>query len=243
MEDINMKNYLGLGGLVLLMSMSMIACGSRSEGGESNTEGEVTSVVSETSEEKIDYGRVYFRTMYIYADQYGNNFDDILIRPLFTKPEVCQNEVFEYEVSNEDICYVENGRVYATGINGNTKITAKSQHLKGQFYVYSSSSYANGGAFGTAKSLANTASKATNQGTTLFVGDSFWEFWRNKTGIDRSFAQAFSGYDVANVGISGTQAREWRSLRGKLIDPYKPANLVLNIGINDVDVVRKAQPV
>ena len=98
-----------------------------------------------------------------------------------------------------------------------------------------SDKYNNGGAFGTAKSLANTASHATNQGTTLFVGDSFFEFWRNKVNITEKFSDAFAGFDVANVGISGTQAREWRSLRKKLIDPYKPTNIVLNLGNNDIN--------
>lgn len=226
------------------MSMSMFACNSPANQEESKgSGGDESSITSDSSsggdssssKDTTDYGRVYFKTMYIYCDDYGNNFDEVLIRPTFTKPEVCANEVFEYEIANEDICYIEDNYVYATGIAGSTKVTAKSQHLKGTFNVYSSNKYANSGAFSTAKSLANTAAKATNQGTTLFIGDSFFEFWRNKTGIDEKFSDAFAGYDVANVGISGTQAREWRSLRKKLIDPYQPENVVINIGINDVD--------
>ena len=239
MEVINMKSFRFLGGLVLLMSLSMVGCNNAVAPQESQKSEESTLPTSESSsseKDDTDYGRVYFKSIYVYADQYGNNFDEVLIRPLFTHPEVCQNEVFEYTIADEDVCYIEDNYVYATGIkSGSTKVTAKSQHLKGTFIVYASDQYNNGGAFGTAKSLANTASHATNQGTTLFVGDSFWEFWRNKTGVDERFSDAFAGYDVANVGISGTQAREWRSLRKKLIDPYQPSNVVLNIGINDVD--------
>lgn len=238
-----MKKLMFVGGLMLLMSMSMIGCNSSPKKDEQKPDEPVTPTDDpkddegdkKEEEDKTDYGKVFFKTIYIYADAYGNNFDEVPIRPIFTIPEACKNEVFEYTVSDDSICYIENDCVYATGINGSTKVTAKSQHLKGTFLVYSSDKYNNGQAFGTAKSLANTASKATNQGTTLFVGDSFWEFWRNKTGINENFATAFSGYNVANVGISGTQAREWRSLRKKLIDPYEPTNIVLTIGINDVD--------
>ena len=198
-------------------------------------EGEKQEEGQKEEEDKTDYGKVTFKTIYLYADQYGNSFDEVPIVPYFTKPEVCQNEVFEYEIKNDEICYIENNFVYALGTTGTTKVTARSKHLSGTFIVNVADHYNNSNAFSVAKSLANTASHTSKQGTTLFVGDSFFEFWRNKTGIDENFATAFSGYDVANVGISGTQAREWRSLRKKLIDPYQPKNLVLNIGINDID--------
>ena len=225
------------------MSMSLFACGGGNNGKDPvdpSDPGSQDPVDPGTDPggdpgEKIDYGRVYFKSVYIYADQYGNNFDEVLIEPLFTIPEACKNEVFEYDIADESICYIEDNYVYATGMTGSTKVTAKSQHLKGTFIVYASDKYNNSYAFTTAKSLASKAEKATNQGTTLFVGDSFFEFWRNKTGIDENFATAFAGFDVANVGISGTQAREWKSVVKKLIVPYAPTNIVLNIGINDVD--------
>ena len=229
-----MKKVVGLGGLILLMSMSLTGCGTRNQQSSNNSSSGDTTSPSSSEKDTTDYGKVFFKPIYIYCDSY-NSFDEVPIKPTFTHPEVCQNEVFEYEINDESVCYIENNFVYATGVNGNTRVTAKSQHLKGTFYVYSNKQYNNSGAFSTAKSLANTAARATNQGTTLFVGDSFFEFWRNKTGIDENFATAFNGFDVANVGISGTQAREWRSMRKKLIDPYEPANVVLNIGINDVD--------
>lgn len=229
-----MKKLFMLGGL-LFMSMSMFGCNTSHKQNESQgSSGQQESGQESSSKDTTDYGKVYFKTMYIYGDA-NIIFDEVPIRPIFTIPEACKNEVFEYDVADESICYIENDRVYGSGMNGYTKVTAKSQHLKGTFYVYSSNKYNNNEAFQKAKSLANTAAKTTQQGTTLFVGDSFWEFWKNQVGITESFATAFSGYDVANVGISGTQAREWRSMRKKLIDPYQPANIVLNIGINDVD--------
>ena len=243
MEVIKMKKLPVLGGLILLMSLGIMGCGNAG-GGEEETSpvtplesSEPIVSSSSSSEDTTDYGKVFFKSIYIYADSVGNCFDGVPIRPTFTHPEVCENEVFEYEIAKEEICYIENDCVYALGIgtSGSTRVTAKSQHLKGTFNVFLETAYNNGAAFGTAKSLANKAAKATNQGTTLFVGDSFFEFWRNKTGIDERFDDAFAGFDVANVGINGTQAREWRSLRKALIDPYQPENLVLNIGINDVD--------
>ena len=228
MEVYNMKKFLGIGGLVLMLSMSLIGCSSPSEPGGGGGGGD-------PSEPEIDYGQVAFKSIYLYADNSTTFFDGVYVQPTFTYPDRCQDEVFQYEVKNEDICYVEDDHVYAFGVTGTTKVTATSQHLRGTFYVTVSNKYFNAQAYATAKSLANKAAKATNKGTTLFLGDSFFEFWRNKTGIDENFATAFAGYDVANVGISGTQAREWRSFRNKLIDPYEPENIVMNIGINDVD--------
>ena len=242
------KRKLFIGGLFLLMPLALGGCildsffnndtpqkeeeKSETVDPEDEKQGEEGQ---EEEKETTDYGKVMFKTIYLYADQYGNFFDEVPIRPTFTKPEVCQNEVFEYEIKNDSLCYIENNFVYALGETGTTKVTAKSQHLSGTFIVNVQDHYNNGNAFAMAKSLGNTASHTTKQGTTLFVGDSFFEFWRNKTGVDENFVTAFAGYDVANVGISGTQAREWRSLRKKLIDPYQPKNVVLNIGINDVD--------
>ena len=226
------KKLFALGGL--LLTMSLVSCAGNNNSNVEPSSEPASSAVS-SSKDTTDYGRVYFKSVYIYADAYGNNFDEVMIEPLFSKPEVCVNEVFEYEIADDSICYIENDYVYATGVKGSTKVIAKSQHLKSSFYVYCEDHYANAQAFNTAKSLANKAEKATNQGTTLFIGDSFFEFWRNKTGIDENFATAFAGYDVANAGISGTQAREWRSLVHKLVDPYEPTNVVINIGINDVD--------
>ena len=238
-----MRKNLLIGSLFLLFSLSLTGCDFFT-GGESNTNNstkangqneEDPSAETPSEEDKTDYGRVFFKTIYIYADQNGNSFDEVPIRPIFTKPEVCQNEVFEYEIKNESICYIENDYVYATGEAGTTKVTAKSQHLTGTFIVNSANKFNNSNAFAAAKSLGNTASHTTQQGTTLFVGSSTFEFWRTKHNIDESFADAFAGFDVANVGISGTQAREWRSLRKKLIDPYEPENIIMYLGLNDID--------
>ena len=241
------KRRLFFGGLFLLMPLALGGCfldsflnndtpsKEEDKSEQANPVEEKEGEEQQQEEDKTDYGKVSFKTIYLYADKNGNVFDEVPIRPKFTKPEVCQNEVFEYEIKNEDICYIENDFVYALGETGSTKVTARSKHLNGTFVVNVQDHYNNSNAFALAKSLANTASHTTKQGTTLFVGDSFFEFWRNKTGVDENFATAFAGYDVANVGISGTQAREWRSLRKKLIDPDEPKNVVLNIGINDVD--------
>lgn len=228
-----MKKINLIGSIILLLSLPIIGCADK-QSNQSQSDAISTSTTSE-SKDTTDYGRVFFKSIYIYTDAYGNNFDEVPVRPIFTNPDVCENEVFEYEIKNEEICYIENDCVYATGITGDTKVTATSQHLKGTFIVYSSDKFHNSSAFSKAKSLASSASHSTQQGTTLFVGASTWEFWKNKVNIDESFSEAFAGYDVANVGIAGTQAREWRSLRKTLIDPYKPENVVLHLGLNDID--------
>ena len=227
------KSILFLSGLVTLLSIGIISCNQQSA--PSTEPGEPSEPADpKEPEDETDYGRVYFKSIYIYCDSF-NSFDEVPIRPIFTIPEACKDEVFEYEIKDESICYIENDYVYATGVNGSTKVTAVSQHLRGTINVYSASKFNNNNAFSAAKSLANTASRTTQQGTTLFVGASTFEFWRTKHNIDENFADAFAGFDVANIGISGTQAREWRSLRKSLIDPYQPENIVMYLGLNDID--------
>ena len=87
-----MKKVLALGGLILLMSMSMFACGNNNnssspvdpgqqQGGDDPQGGGDPTPV-EPGGEDVDYGRVYFKTIYIYADMNGNSFDEVTIYKL-----------------------------------------------------------------------------------------------------------------------------------------------------------------
>ena len=57
-----------------------------------------------------------------------------------------------------------------------------------------------------------------------------------KTGITEYFDTAFEEYAVYNIGISATTSHHWRAINVKMAElNIKPKNIVINIGINNVD--------
>ena len=92
------KRKLFIGGLFLLMPLSLGGCilDSFFNNGTPQKEEEKSETVDpedekqgeegqEEEKDTTDYGKVTFKTIYLYADQYGNFFDEVPIRPTFTK--------------------------------------------------------------------------------------------------------------------------------------------------------------
>jgi len=225
---------------VALCSAMLFSCGENHPSSSSNTGNNpsssmitpTTEVSSTTSLPKDYYGEVEFEGVYIY----DNDFDGIQIRPFFTKPEEAKDEVFEYTVKNEDVCFIEDDRIYYQG-PGTTIVQAKSEHLKASFAV--TAAVANDKNFPYKNSANYKISRAQSMKAedTLFIGDSFFEFWANKINIDESFNEAFSNYSTLNIGISATTTHDWRVISNKLFEntDVEPKNVVINIGINNVD--------
>lgn len=70
---------------------------------------ETTTVTPTTSTYPSDYfGKVAFQNIFVY----GDDFDGVKVRPFLTKPEEAKDEVFEYTIKNDDICYIEDDKVY-----------------------------------------------------------------------------------------------------------------------------------
>lgn len=66
----------------------------------------------------------------------------------------------------------------------------------------------------------------------LFTGDSyvdaaFWSAWE-------SDMSALSG-DKANIGVGGTKVQDWMSRIGTDVKRYKAKNIIMHIGVNDID--------
>ena len=174
------------------------------------------------------YGTVYFGDVIIH----DNGYDGVKIRPLFSKPEKCQNEVFEYTVENESVCYIENDRVYFLTL-GTTKVTAKSEHFEESFTV----SAENFEFLMKANKLVTGLTGICDGEETLFIGDSFFEFWRDGTYGCRKFEDTFGEFKAFNIGISGATTHDWRSISGKLRNKANnPKNIVINLGINNINV-------
>ena len=69
---------------------------------------------------------------------------------------------------------------------------------------------------------------------TLFVGDSYFEFWYNEQFADISFKKAFDLKRVLNVGLGGTKFVDWFEYIPLLSDIKEPKNIVVNLGFNDL---------
>ena len=69
---------------------------------------------------------------------------------------------------------------------------------------------------------------------TLFVGDSYFEFWYNEQFADISFKKAFDLKRVLNVGLGGTKFIDWFEYIPLLSDIKEPRNIVVNLGFNDL---------
>lgn len=180
-------------------------------------------------EEPVDRGTVSFQDINVYQ-----NYDGVRIVPVFSNPEVNKDQKFVYTVEDDSVISIEDDIIYRNDNGTNVKVTAKSQDFEASFYVNSKKYYENGEFL--SKIRTRTIDKTgANQGTSLFLGDSFFEFWKNKTGITESFDKAFAGYDVTNIGISATQTVQWRSWVANVINDYMAKNIVINIGINDID--------
>ncbi len=219
---------------VALCSAMLLSCGetkptSNSTSLEPTTVTPTTETPTTSSYPTDYFGKVSFQNVFVY----DNDFDGIKVRPFLTKPEEAKDEVFEYTIKNEDICYIEDDKVFFLR-EGSTTVQAQSEHLKGTFTVFAKS-YFDFKSQGTSR--IDRAKKNMKAEDTVFIGDSFFEFWANKTGIDEKFSDAFAGYATLNLGISATTTHDWRVISRNIIEGtnVQPKNIVLNIGINNVD--------
>ena len=174
------------------------------------------------------YGEVKFVDIKVYPSGY----DGVILRPYFSNPELCENEKFTYTVEHENYCYIENNKVYYLK-NGTTKVTAKSEHFEETFNVYSMDfSFTS-----KANAHMNRLSGMYQGDETLFIGDSFFEFWENGTNGIKTFAKSFGEYKAFNIGISGATTHDWRAINYKLATKVKtPKNIVINLGTNNINL-------
>lgn len=235
--------------LSILLTSVLLGCGSSGNENTSSSDDLTTTPVVElssnsTTEPTSSYPKDYFGTVKFDNLQiHDNDFDGVKIRPVLSKPDIAKDEEFTYEVEKEEICEVVDGRVYFISA-GSTKVTATSEHLKGTFRVYAYDNfYANHSESawftGQAKSRCNKVKQNISEDSTIFIGDSFFQFWAEKTNINESFDDAFKDYsnNVLNIGINMATTHHWRCIQNKIYSEttVEPKNIVLNIGINNVD--------
>jgi lysophospholipase L1-like esterase len=69
---------------------------------------------------------------------------------------------------------------------------------------------------------------------TLFVGDSYFEFWYYNQFAKTTFKNAFDTSKTLNVGLGGTKFVDWYEYIPLLKGISEPKNIVVNLGFNDL---------
>ncbi len=74
----------------------------------------------------------------------------------------------------------------------------------------------------------------TKQYDTLFIGDSYFEFWFNETYASKTFEQSFDTNKYLNIGVGGTTFADWIKYF-EVFDQIKTIDrIVINLGFNDI---------
>lgn len=209
--------------LLCLVPLILSGCGSASGSSENSS-------IEESS--PIDYGTVVFDGIYVYPD----GFDGVKIRPYFSNNELEGKIEFSYQVEDESICEIDSDNKVWYKSTGTTKVTVTSQYYdETYFYVYCEDSMMPSNVFSTAKDMARSVYNSYEDGDTLFVGDSFFQFWRDGTNGVNKFSDVFGEYKVFNIGISAATSHDLRALNENIVNFTTPKNIIINIGINNVD--------
>ena len=191
------------------------------------------SVSTPTTEEPTVEKTVEFAPMHLYQD-----LPTLKIRPLFSVPEMAEEEHFTYTLDDERIATIE-GNVVTYLSPGRGIVTCKSENFETKFVLFTHEGFSTVGG-----PLANPYQNIKNlyddhyakENATVFIGDSFFQFWRDGT-ANTLFSKEFRGKNAVNLGINGTTTHHWRAMWEDYLKDtlVAPKNIVLNIGINNVD--------
>ena len=69
---------------------------------------------------------------------------------------------------------------------------------------------------------------------TLFIGDSYFEFWHNEAFAGTTFKNVYDTSRYLNIGVGGTKYIDWDEMLDTLPPFPKFKNIVINLGFNDL---------
>lgn len=228
--------------IFLLTTLFLISCSSNnsnsiSVNNSSNIDNNLSSSIfnSEvitTSSESIDYGTVTFDNIFIHPDGY----DGVKIRPYFSNLEMEGKVHFTYELQEEGICEIDDeGKVWYLN-EGSVNVKVKSDiYEETSFFVCCQPTMKPDYVYTTAKEMTKSLLNSYEDRDSLFVGDSFFQFWREGTTGVTKFSKVFEGYKVFNIGINSATTHDLRAMNEYVASYTNPKNIIVNIGINNVD--------
>ena len=178
-----------------------------------------SSTTSSPYEDVVDYGTLTVKDMVAYV---GNRPKAIE----FTFSIDDKAEKIEY-IYDGDSILIEDGKVTALAGGTSTTVIAKTEHHEASFNVKCEAVESR--FTGDVEFFLNEQKvRDVKPGTTLFAGDSFFDY--------RYFWTNFYGDIEGNTyitGIGATNIDGWLCYAERLIYDLKPANVVLHIGSND----------
>lgn len=215
--------------LLILPMLFVAACNPTTSEPTTSIEEPTTVTIEEPVVEK----KVEFAPMHLYQD-----LPTLEIRPLFSVESMKDEEHFTYTVDDERIATVD-GNVVTYVAAGRTLVKAVSENFSTQFVLFTHEGFSTvGGPLATEYAKLKERYEAHEQkdNSTIFIGDSFFQFWRDGT-AGASFRTDFKEKNAVNLGINGTTTHHWRAImRHYLVDTLvNPKNFIINIGINNVD--------
>ena len=77
---------------------------------------------------------------------------------------------------------------------------------------------------------------------TLFIGDSYFEFWHYKEFANITFKESFDSSKYLNIGVGGTKFSDWNELIEQINYFPRFNNIVINLGFNDLHYSKKNTP-
>lgn len=184
-----------------------------------------------------DYGTLTVADVYLY-----NRCLSAPVMASFSIPEM-EEEIFYIYVSN--LFTIENGVASLAGNSvsapAQVEVTARTQHHSATFTVHMAASFTDHDSQAAAREQtmeARTEAGLYRQGGVIFCGDSFFDpaFWTD-------FENDYAGKNAALIGIGGSRADEWPVFIERLLYPYAPSAVVLNLGTNDLASSEGAQTV
>lgn len=158
------------------------------------------------------------------------------IIPVFSLPEYAEHLEFEYDTSALSI----DPKTYEITAfkDGVYNVNATSEHFNESFKViiekinknsskYSASSFENQ----AANRLQQWKNRGTDEKTTIFIGDSFFDtsFWSD------FYIESYFAKDALCLGISSTTTYDWEEwITDGWLSQTSPKNIVMHIGTNNV---------
>ena len=145
---------------------------------------------------------------------------------------MAENEVFDYFVVDESICYIEDDEVVYLS-EGRTDVIATSEHFSYKFIVGASQTF---NYSSMARSMNNLVDRdGLDENLTVFLGDSFFDFWRNGINNVTKWENYYSEYKAINIGIGGTKTHDWRAMNKNIVCKTSPKNIIINLGTNNLN--------
>lgn len=180
-------------------------------------------------EEAVDYGELKIESVTAWVDYPGSDFIVEFSNDNY-KGEI------EYIYDNTKLEVDAAAKTVRALAEGTFKVTARTPYHEEEFRVFCYIVDKSQPFFDTSKFTYKETLKEDweNEGErkniTLFIGDSFFDtrsFWSN-------FYSDLSEYKVKSFGIGSTTSYDWEIFEQELIRPYKPKNIVIHIGSNNV---------